>query len=166
MRNSLAEAKVGEEGGGEVLQVPEPAACGEDHGEAGCPPAAHGVPRWSRVPRCSPRRRPRWSRGRERPRRSGGDKALQTDRSPHPPAPLSRLGGGGGRGWTGGGKSYRLPTLSLLCPSRYLLSELPVLISVLEPLASYFLSLSLSGGGVRERPWWNSAAHPSKNTTQ
>uniref|UniRef100_A0A8B9BUV3 Homeodomain interacting protein kinase 4 n=1 Tax=Anser brachyrhynchus TaxID=132585 RepID=A0A8B9BUV3_9AVES len=48
-----------------MLQLPEqksPAACGEDHGEAGCPPAAHGVPRWSGVPRCSPWRRPRWSR--------------------------------------------------------------------------------------------------------
>ena len=47
-RNSLAGTKVSEEGGGEVLQAPEqksPAACGEDHGEAGCPPAAHGVPR-------------------------------------------------------------------------------------------------------------------------
>ena len=121
MRNSLADAKVGEEGGGEVLQAPEqksPAACGEDHGEAGCPPAAHGVPRWGRFPRCSPWRRPRWSRGRERPRRSGGDKVLQTDRSPHCPAPLSCSGGGGGRGWIGGEKSYCLPTLSLLCPSR------------------------------------------------
>lgn len=65
VRNSLAGAKVSVEGGGEVLQAPEqksPVACGEDHGEAGCPPAAHGVPRWSRVPRCSPWRRPRWSR--------------------------------------------------------------------------------------------------------
>ena len=38
VRNSLAGAKVSVEGGGEVLQVPEqksPAACGEDHGEAG-----------------------------------------------------------------------------------------------------------------------------------
>ena len=65
VKNSLAGAKVSEEGGGEVLQVPEqksPVACGEDHGEAGCPPAAHGVPQWSRVPCCSPWRRPRWSR--------------------------------------------------------------------------------------------------------
>ena len=40
--------------GEEVLQAPEqrdsPAARGEDHGEAGCPPAAHGGPRWSRYP--------------------------------------------------------------------------------------------------------------------
>jgi len=27
-----------------------PAAHGEDHGEAGCPPAAHGGPQWSRYP--------------------------------------------------------------------------------------------------------------------
>jgi len=57
VRNSLAGAKVSVEGGGEVLQAPEqksPAACGEDHGEAGCPPAAHGVPRWSRVPTLQP----------------------------------------------------------------------------------------------------------------
>jgi len=27
-----------------------PAACGEDHGEAGCPHAAHGGPRWTRSP--------------------------------------------------------------------------------------------------------------------
>jgi len=26
------------------------AACDEDQGEAGCPPAAHGGPRWSRDP--------------------------------------------------------------------------------------------------------------------
>lgn len=77
MRESLADAKVSEEGGGEVLQAPEqksPAACGEAHGEAGCPPAARGVPRWSGVPRC----RARWSRVRERSRRSGGAKVLQS----------------------------------------------------------------------------------------
>jgi len=36
----------------EVLQTPEqrfyPAAHNEDHGEAGCPPAVHGGPWWSR----------------------------------------------------------------------------------------------------------------------
>ena len=41
---------------------------------------------------------------------------------------------------------------------------LPVLISTLEPFASHFLPLSLWGGGVREWPWWNSAAHPIKTT--
>ena len=63
--NSLAGTKVGEEGGGEVLQELEqksPVTCGEAHGEAGCPPAAHGVPWGSRVPHCSPWRRPRWIR--------------------------------------------------------------------------------------------------------
>jgi len=36
----------------EVLQAPEQrfsaAACDEDQGQPGCPPAAHGGPRWSR----------------------------------------------------------------------------------------------------------------------
>jgi len=40
--------------GEEVLQMPEqrfsPAACDEDHGEAGCRPAAHGGPWWGRSP--------------------------------------------------------------------------------------------------------------------
>ena len=34
----------------QVLSDTHPAARGEDHGEAGCPPAAHGRPRWSRYP--------------------------------------------------------------------------------------------------------------------
>lgn len=41
MRNSFADTKVSGEGRGEVLQVPEQKslwACGEEHGEAGCPP--------------------------------------------------------------------------------------------------------------------------------
>jgi len=40
--------------GEEMLQVPEQrdssAAHDEDHGEAGCAPAVHGGPRWSRSP--------------------------------------------------------------------------------------------------------------------
>lgn len=77
MRNSFADAKVSGEGRGEVLQVPEqksPWACGEEHGEAGCPPAAHGVPRGRGDPRC----RARWSRGREGPRKSSRAKVLQS----------------------------------------------------------------------------------------
>lgn len=35
----------------------------------------------------------------------------------------------------------------------------------LEPLASYFLSLSLLGRQVREQLWRSSDAHPSKTTT-
>jgi len=39
--------------GEEVLQVSEqrfsPAARSEDHGEAGCSPAVHGGPQWSRL---------------------------------------------------------------------------------------------------------------------
>ena len=31
-----------------------PSACGEDQGEAGCPPAAHGGPWWSRYPPAAP----------------------------------------------------------------------------------------------------------------
>jgi len=31
-------------------KVSDPAAPGEDHGEAGCPTAAHGGPQWSRSP--------------------------------------------------------------------------------------------------------------------
>ena len=38
-RNNSADTKVSEEGGG---------GDAEDHGEAGCPPAAHGGPWWSR----------------------------------------------------------------------------------------------------------------------
>jgi len=53
-----------------------------------------------------------------------------------------------------------LPTLFGL--SRSLLSNLPVLISTLKPFASSFLPVPLGGGGVRERLWWSSAAHPSK----
>ena len=53
-RNNSADTKVGEAGGEEVLQAPEqrfsPAARDEDHGEVGCPPAAHGGPQWSRYP--------------------------------------------------------------------------------------------------------------------
>ena len=45
MRNSLAGTYMSEEGGRQVLRVPEqksPAACEEAPGGAGCPPAAHG----------------------------------------------------------------------------------------------------------------------------
>ena len=45
VRNSLAGTYMSEEGGGQVLLVPEqksPAACEEAPGGAGCPPAAHG----------------------------------------------------------------------------------------------------------------------------
>jgi len=44
--------------GEEVLQVPDqkcsPPARDEDHGEAGCAPAAHGGPQWSRSPLTAP----------------------------------------------------------------------------------------------------------------
>ena len=69
VRNSLAGAKVSEEGGGEVLQAPEqksPAACGEDHGadlHAAAPPWVEEPPveqvdvAWRRLrPMESPRR--------------------------------------------------------------------------------------------------------------
>lgn len=39
-----------------------PAACVEDYGEAGCPPAAHGLPWWSRFLCSSPWRRSLWRR--------------------------------------------------------------------------------------------------------
>ena len=53
MRETTADTKVSEEGeesaqdAGEEIPL---AAHGEDHGEAGCPPAAHGGPWWSRYP--------------------------------------------------------------------------------------------------------------------
>jgi len=37
-------------------------AFGEDHGEAGCPPADHERPHQSRYPHCSPQRIPCWIR--------------------------------------------------------------------------------------------------------
>jgi len=54
-RNNSADTKVSEEGGGRRCsrcwsREPPLAARDEDHDEAGCPPAAHGVPRWSRYP--------------------------------------------------------------------------------------------------------------------
>jgi len=54
-RNNSADTKVSEEGGGRRCLRHRSrefsfAACAEDHGEAGCPPAVHGGPRWSRYP--------------------------------------------------------------------------------------------------------------------
>jgi len=53
-RNNSADTKVSEEGGGRRCSRHQsrdsPAARGEDHGEAGCAPAAHGGPQWSRSP--------------------------------------------------------------------------------------------------------------------
>jgi len=54
-RNNSADAKVIEEGGGRRCsrrwrRKSSLAAYGEDHGEAGCLPAVHVGPRWSRYP--------------------------------------------------------------------------------------------------------------------
>ena len=54
-RSNSADSKVSEEGleGGApstVAEIFSPAAHDEDHGEAGCPSAAHGGPWWSRYP--------------------------------------------------------------------------------------------------------------------
>jgi len=54
-RNNSADTKVSEERGERRCsrhwsRDVSPAACDEDHGEAGCPPTAHGGPRWSRSP--------------------------------------------------------------------------------------------------------------------
>ncbi|KAM9590897.1 uncharacterized protein ACIBXB_005933 isoform 2-T2 [Morphnus guianensis] len=62
-RNKPADTKVSEErGGGGAPGARAEIPCGEDHGEAGCPPAVHGGPRWSRYPPCSPWRTPCRSR--------------------------------------------------------------------------------------------------------
>jgi len=54
-RNNSADTKVSEEGGGRRCsrrrsRESSLAAHDEDHGEAGCPPAVHGGPQWSRSP--------------------------------------------------------------------------------------------------------------------
>jgi len=54
-RNNFADTKVNKEGGGKRCsrcqgREPSFAVLHEDHGEAGCPLAAHGGPRWSRDP--------------------------------------------------------------------------------------------------------------------
>jgi len=52
-RNNSADTKVSGEGGGGGSPGAgdfSPAACDEDLGEAGCPPAAHRAPQWSRYP--------------------------------------------------------------------------------------------------------------------
>ena len=54
-RNNPEDTKVSEEGGGgrrcsRCHSKDSSAARGEDHGEAGCPPAAHGGAWWSRYP--------------------------------------------------------------------------------------------------------------------
>jgi len=54
-RNSSADTKLSEEGRGRRCSrcrntEPSLATHAEDHGEAGCPPAVHGGPRWSRYP--------------------------------------------------------------------------------------------------------------------
>jgi len=54
-RNNSADTKINEEGGvggapGAGVEEEEPAALGEEHGEADCPSAAHEGPCWSRYP--------------------------------------------------------------------------------------------------------------------
>jgi len=54
-RNNSADTKVSEQGEGKRClrhwsRGSSLAARDEDHGEAGCPPAAHGSPWWSRYP--------------------------------------------------------------------------------------------------------------------
>jgi len=54
-RNNPADTNVSEEGGGKRCSRCQSrdsslAAHDDDHGETGCPPAAHGGPRWSRSP--------------------------------------------------------------------------------------------------------------------
>jgi len=54
-RNDSADTKVSEEGGGRRCSRCRSkefslAPLGEDYSEAGCPPAAHGGPWWSRYP--------------------------------------------------------------------------------------------------------------------
>jgi len=54
-RNNSADTKVSEERRGRRCsrcqsREPSLATCDEDHGEAGCSPAIHGGPWWSRYP--------------------------------------------------------------------------------------------------------------------